>query len=137
MGLKVGATIELPAAALMAGHISKQSDFFSIDLNMLTQTTNGMSIDDINSFLPAYTQYDILKDNPFQVLSLPVKELISTAIHFGKMTRPDLMIGVCGTHASDPVNVDFALSVALNFITCTPFGVPIARLTLAQQALKR
>ena len=132
---KVGAVIELPAAALMAGHISKQSDFFSIDINMLTQTTNGMSVDDINSYLPSYTQYDILKDNPFQILSVPVKELIATTVHFGKLTRPDLQIGICGDHTSDPANVDFAFYADLNFITCTPFGVPIAKLAVAQKKL--
>ncbi len=135
-GFRVGAVIELPAAALMAGHISKQSDFFSIDINMLTQTTNGMSVDDINLFLPSYTQYDILKDNPFQILSLPVRELIATAVHFGKMTRPDLEIGLCGDHAADPTNVEFALDTDLNFVTCSPFGVPIAKLSVAQRMLK-
>ena len=132
---KVGAAIELPAAALMAGHLSKQSDFFSIDTNMLTQTTNGMSVDDINSFLPSYTQYDILKDNPFQILSMPVKELIAATVHFGKLTRPDLQIGICGDNASDPANVNFAFAVNLNFITCNPFGVPIAKLAVAQKNL--
>lgn len=133
---RVGAVIEVPAAALMAGHISKQSDFFILDINMLTQTTNGMSTDDINMFLPSYTQYDILKDNPFQVLSMPVKELISATVHFGKMTRPDLGIGISGDHASDPVNVEFAMRSKLDFITCSPFGVPIAKLAVAQHMLK-
>lgn len=134
---RVGASIELPAAALSAGHISKQSDYFSIDINMLTQTTNGMSTEDINLFLPSYTQYDILKDNPFQILSLPVKELIDTAVHFGKMTRPDLKIGLCGDNASDPANMDFAHKSALNFVTCTPYGVPIAKLAAVQQVLNK
>ncbi|MCZ6532497.1 MAG: PEP-utilizing enzyme [SAR324 cluster bacterium] len=132
---RVGAVIELPAAALMAGHISKQSDFFSIDINMLTQTTTGMSADDINTFLPSYTQYDILKDNPFQILSLPVKELITATVHYGKLTRPDLEIGICGDHASDPANVGFAIGADLNFLTCSPFGVPIAKLAVAQAVL--
>lgn len=133
---KVGAAIELPAAALMAGHLSKQSDFFSIDISMLTQTTNGMSVDDINSYLPSYTQYDILKDNPFQILSLPVKELIATTMHFGKLTRPDMQIGICGDNAADPANVEFAFTEKLDFITCNPFGVPIAKLAVAQKSLK-
>jgi pyruvate,orthophosphate dikinase len=132
---KVGAAIELPAAALMAGHLSKQSDFFSIDISMLTQTTNGMSVDDINSYLPSYTQFDILKDNPFQILSLPVKELIATTVHFGKLTRPDIQIGICGDNAADPANVEFAFSEDLNFVTCNPFGVPIAKLAVAQKIL--
>jgi pyruvate,orthophosphate dikinase len=135
-GYKVGAVIELPAAALMAGHLSKQSDFFSIDINMLTQTTTGIAVDDINTFLPSYTQYDILKDNPFQILSVPVKELIATTVHFGKLTRPDLAIGISGDHASDPANVEFALNTSLDFVTCGSMGVPIAKLSVAQQVLK-
>jgi len=130
--LKVGAGIELPAAALMSGHMAKQSDFFSIDTNMLTQTTNGMSQADLNTFLPAFNQYDILKDNPFQILSTPVKELIGATSHFGKMTRPDIQIGLCGDHASDPGNIEFAFRSRVNFVTCTPNGVPIAKLALAQ-----
>ena len=132
-----GAAIELPAAALMAGHLSKQSDFFSIDTNMLTQTTNGMSADDINMFLPSYTQYDILKDNPFQILSTAVKELIGSTVHFGKLTRPDMTIGISGDHASDPANVDFSFETSLDFITCSPFGVPIAKLSAAQKFLRK
>jgi len=119
----------------MAGHLAKQSDFFSIDIDMLTQTTNGMSTDDINLFLPSYTQYDILKDNPFQILSMPVKELIGSTLHFGKITRPDLQIGMAGVHASDPANIDFALRSGLNFVSCSPFGVPIAKLAVTQRGM--
>jgi pyruvate,orthophosphate dikinase len=133
----IGVMIELPAAALMAGHMAKQSELFSIDTNMLTQTTNGMSHDDVNLFLPSFNQYDILKDNPFQILSTPVKELISTAAHFGKITRPDIQIGLCGDHASDPVNIEFAFNTKLNFVTCTPYGVPIAKLAVAQYLLNK
>ena len=132
---RVGAVIELPAAALMAGHLAKQSDFFNIDIDMLTQTTNGMSADDINLFLPSYTQYDILKDNPFQILSMPVKELIGSTVHFGKITRPDLQIGMAGVHASDPANIEFALRSGLNFVSCSPFGVPIAKLAVTQRGM--
>jgi pyruvate,orthophosphate dikinase len=133
----VGSVIELPAAALMAGHMAKQSDFFGIDTDMLTQTTNGMSKDDVNMFLPSYTQYDILKDDPFQILSMPVKELIGATVHFGKITRPDMQIGMLGEHASDPVNITFALNTNLNFVTCSPYGVPIAKLAVAQHVLKQ
>jgi pyruvate,orthophosphate dikinase len=133
--IPVGAVIELPAASLMAGHMAKQSDFFSIDTNMLTQTTNGMSQDDVNTFLPSFNQYDILKDNPFQILSTPVRELITATAHFGKMTRPDIRIGLCGDHASDPVNIEFAFRTKLNFVTCGPYGVPIAKLAVAQYLL--
>jgi pyruvate,orthophosphate dikinase len=133
----VGAVIELPAAALMAGHMAKQSDFFGIDTDMLTQTTNGMSKDDVNMFLPSYTQYDILKDDPFQILSMPVKELIGATVHFGKMTRPDMEIGLMGQHASDPLNITFALNTQLTFVTCSPYGVPIAKLAVAQHSIKQ
>ena len=134
---RVGAVIELPAASLMAGHMAKQSDFFAIDTNMLTQTTNGMSQDDVNTFLPAFNQYDILKDHPFQILSTPVKELISATMHFGKMTRPDIHIGLSGDHASDPANIDFAFATKLNFVSCTPYGVPIAKLAVAQYMIDK
>ena len=80
----------------MAGHLAKQSEFFLIDFTMLTQTSNGMSADDMNTFLPAYNQYDIFKDNPFEVLSTPVKELISAVMQYGRMTRPDIEIGGSG-----------------------------------------
>ena len=133
--VRIGAVIELPAASLMAGHMAKQSDYFSIDTNMLTQTTSGISQDDVNTFLPAFNQYDILKDNPFQILSTPVKELITATAHFGKMTRPDIQIGLSGDHASDPVNIEFAFRTKLNFVTCTPYGVPIAKLAVAQYLL--
>lgn len=133
---RIGASIELPAAALMAGHMAKQSAFFTIDTDMLTQTANGMSNADVNSFLPSYTQYDIFKDDPFQILATPVKELITATTQFGKMTRPDLQIGLSGKHASDPVNIEFAFDSKLNFVSCTPFGVPIAKLAVAQHHLK-
>jgi pyruvate,orthophosphate dikinase len=134
--MQVGASIELPAAALMAGHMAKQSEFFSIDTHMLTQTTNGMSFDDVNMFLPSYTQYDILKENPFQVLSTAVKELVTSAVNLGKITRPDISIGLSGDHVSDPVNIEFAFRSNLGFVTCSPYGVPIAKLAVAQHMVK-
>lgn len=133
--IRIGAMIELPAAALMAGHMAKQSDFFTIDTTMLTQTTNGMSQDDVNTFLPSFNQYDILKDNPFQILSTPVKELINAAVHFGKITRPDMMIGLSGDHGSDPVNIEFAFRTKLDSVTCNPYAVPIAKLAVAQHMM--
>ena len=136
MKYSVGASIELPAAAIMAGHLAKQSDFFSMDINMLTQTTNGMSMDDINLFLPSYTQYDILEADPFLVLSLPVKELIFTAIQYGRMIRPDLRVGLSGDSVSDAANMEFAHETKLDFVTCSPYGVPVAKLSAVQKALK-
>jgi pyruvate,orthophosphate dikinase len=135
--LRVGAVIELPAASLMAGHMAKQSDFFTIDIGMLTQTTNGISQDDVNTFLPSFSQYDILKDNPFQILSMPVKELINATAHFGKLVRPDIQIGLSGDHASDPLNIEYAFRTKLNSVTCGPYGVPIAKLAVAQYLLSR
>jgi pyruvate,orthophosphate dikinase len=116
--------------------MAKQSDVFYIDTHMLTQTTNGMSFDDVNMFLPSYTQYDILKDNPFQILSTPVKELITATVHLGKITRPDIQIGLSGDHASDPVNIEFAFRSSLGFVTCNPYGVPIAKLAVALHMVK-
>ena len=133
---RVGAMIELPAAALMAGHMAKQSDFFAIGTHILTQTTTGMSHDDINMFLPSFTQYDILRDNPFQILTAPVKQLIGLAKDFGCITRPDLKVGLCGPHASDPMNIEFAFETKLDFVSCNPYGVPIAMLAVAQHSIK-
>jgi pyruvate,orthophosphate dikinase len=134
---RIGVLIELPAAALMAGHMAKQSDFFVVGTQILTQTTAGMSYDDINSFLPSFTQYDILRDNPFQILTNPVKQLIALAREFGVITRPDLKVGLCGGHASDPANIEFAINSKLDFASCNPYGVPIAMLAVAQHAIKR
>ena len=132
---RIGVMIELPAAALMAGHMAKQSDFFAIGTQTLTQTTAGMSYDDINMFLPSFTQYDILRDNPFQILTTPVKQLISLAKDFGTITRPDLKVGLCGSHAADPVNIEFAFQTKLDFVSCNPYGVPIAMLVVAQHRI--
>jgi len=134
--IRIGAMIELPAAALMAGHMAKQSDFFAIGTEILTQTTTGMSLDDINMFLPSFTQYDILRDNPFQILTTPVKQLIAVAKDFGSITRPDLKVGLCGHHASDPINIEFAFQTKLDFVSCNPYGVPIAMLAVAQHVIK-
>jgi pyruvate,orthophosphate dikinase len=133
---RVGVTIELPAAALMAGHMAKQSDFFAIGTQILTQTTTGMSYDDVNTFLPSFTQYDILRDNPFQILTAPVKQLIALARDFGTITRPDLKVGLSGIHASDPANIEFAFNTKLDFASCNPYGVPIAMLAVAQHIIQ-
>ena len=132
---KVGTMIELPSAALSAGHIAKQAEFFSFGTNDLTQTTHGLSRDDINSFLPSYTHYDILQDNPFQILTNPVKELITIATQTGRLTRPDLKIGLCGEHATNPNNIEYCIEAGLNYVSCSPYGVPLATLAVAQHNL--
>jgi pyruvate,orthophosphate dikinase len=133
---RIGAMIELPAAALSAGHMAKQSDFFVIGTQTLTQTATGMSYDDINMFLPSFTQYDILRDNPFQILTPPVKQLIALARDFGTITRPDLKVGLAGAHASDPANIEFAFNTKLDFASCNAYGVPIAMLAVAQHVIQ-
>jgi len=133
---RIGAMIELPAAALSAGHMAKQSDFFVIGTQTLTQMTSGMSYDDINTFLPSFTQYDILRDNPFQILTPPVKQLIGLAREFGTITRPDLKVGLAGAHAADPANIEFAFNTKLDFASCNPYGVPIAMLAVAQHVIQ-
>ena len=133
---RVGASIEMPAAAMMAGHLAKQSDFFLVDALMLTQNTIGVDLEDLNTFLPAFTQYDIFKENPFEILAPPVKQLLAMVIHLGRLTRPDLEIGICGNNIYDPRNIDFAFNADVHFVATNPHGVPVARLAAAQQMLK-
>ncbi len=137
LNYRVGAVIDLPAATLMAGHLAKQAEFFVIDFTMLTQTANGMSADDLNTFLPAYNQYDILKDNPFEVLSVPVKELVSAVVQYGRMIRPDIEIGGVGSYVYEPENIDFAYKTGLDFVVSAPYGVPIAKLSAMKLDIAR
>ncbi len=135
--VKIGAMIELPAAALSAADIAKQAEFFSFGTNDLTQTTMGLSRDDINSFLPAYTEMDVWKSDPFQNLLDPVKKLIDQAIQDGRQVRPDLDVGICGEHGANPKVIKYCLEIGMNYISCSPFGIPIAILAVAQSNLKR
>jgi pyruvate,orthophosphate dikinase len=134
---RIGTMIELPAAALGAGEIARYAQFFSFGTNDLTQTTLGLSRDDFNSFMPDYTQFDILNGNPFQMLDQGVKELIEVAVHRGRLTRPDLVTGLCGEHGAIPENIRFCMDVGLNYVSCSPYSVPIANLTIAQMNLER
>ncbi len=129
---KIGTMIELPAAALGAGEIAKYAQFFSFGTNDLTQTTTGLSRDDFNSFMPDYTQFDLLEGNPFQMLNPHVKELIATAVRRGNMTRPDLKKGLCGEHGAIPENIKFCMDIGLNYVSCSSYSVPIANLAVAQ-----
>ncbi len=132
----VGTMIELPAAALGAGAIAQYAEFFSFGTNDLTQTTYGLSRDDINSFFPSYSLYDLMKNNPFKVLGEQVKELIETASLRGRLTRPDIKMGLCGEHGADPENIEFCIRVGLNYVSCSAYSIPLAKLAVAQHQLK-
>lgn len=133
---KVGTMIELPASALSADEIAKYAQFFSFGTNDLTQTTLGLSRDDFNSFMPDYTMYDLIDGNPFAVLDSRVRDLIEIAIQRGKLTRPDLHLGLCGEHGARPENVRFCMEAGLNYVSCSSYSVPIALLSIAQVELE-
>ena len=133
---KVGTMVELPAAALLSGDLARYAEFFSYGTNDLTQTTNGLSRDDINSFFPAYTEYDLLPNNPFQVLGKPVKELIEISSSRARLTRPNIKLGLCGEHGADPANIQFCKEAGLQYVSCSAYSVPIAILAVAQGNLE-
>jgi pyruvate,orthophosphate dikinase len=133
----VGTMIELPRAALTADEIAKEAEFFSFGTNDLTQTTFGLSRDDAGRFLPFYVESGILKDDPFQVLDQDgVGRLIEVAVKLGRGTRPELKVGICGEHGGESSSVKFCHHAGLNYVSCSPFRVPIARLAAAQAALE-
>jgi len=134
---KTGTMIELPAAALSAGEIARYSEFFSFGTNDLTQTTLGISRDDFNSFMPDYSLFDLVEGNPFSSLVTPVKELVDMAVRRGRMTRPTLVAGLCGEHGANPDNVRFCMNAGLNYVSCSPYSVPIACLAIVQIELER
>ncbi len=133
----VGTMIELPRACVTAGQIAAHADFFSFGTNDLTQTAFGFSRDDAEGkFLPFYIQEKILSENPFMVLDREgVGELISQAVGAGRAVRPDLKLGICGEHGGEPSSIEFCHRAGLNYVSCSPFRVPIARLAAAQAAL--
>ena len=134
---KVGTMIEIPRAALTADRIASSAEFFSFGTNDLTQMTFGYSRDDIASFLPVYLEKKILKVDPFQVLDQNgVGQLVRMATEKGRAVRPDLKCGICGEHGGEPSSVKFCHRVGLNYVSCSPFRVPIARLAAAQAALE-
>jgi pyruvate,orthophosphate dikinase len=133
---QVGTMIELPRAALMAGEIAQTAEFFSYGTNDLTQTTFGISRDDAASFLGTYTAKGILAVDPFMSIDQQgVGELIRIANERGRKTRKNLKLGICGEHGGDPASVGFCHEVGLDYVSCSPFRVPIARLAAAQAAL--
>jgi len=134
---KVGTMIEIPRAALTANRIATSAEFFSFGTNDLTQMTFGYSRDDIASFLPIYLEKKILKTDPFQVLDQKgVGQLVQMAVERGRSVRPDLKCGICGEHGGEPSSVEFCHRTGLNYVSCSPFRVPIARVAAAQAALR-
>lgn len=134
----VGTMIEIPRAAITADHIAKEADFFSFGTNDLTQLTLGYSRDDVGKFLPDYLKNGILKNDPFQILDRNgVGQLIKTGVEKGRSTKPDLKIGICGEHGGEPSSVEFFDSLKLNYVSCSPYRVPIARIAAAQANIRR
>ncbi len=132
----VGTMIEVPRGALTADEIAQTAEFFSFGTNDLTQMCLGMSRDDSGSFLPAYQQAEIIKTNPFASIDTTgVGQLMHTGVTKGRSTKPDLKIGICGEHGGDPSSIMFCHKIGLNYVSCSPFRVPIARLAAAQAAL--
>jgi pyruvate,orthophosphate dikinase len=133
----VGTMIEIPRAALMADQIAQVAQFFSFGTNDLTQMTFGFSRDDAGKFLPYYLSKKILSAEPFQTLDQEgVGQLVDMGIRRGRATRPDLKVGICGEHGGDPRSVEFCHKVNMNYVSCSPYRVPIARLAAAQAAVK-
>ncbi|MGE5577930.1 MAG: pyruvate, phosphate dikinase [Syntrophothermus sp.] len=140
-GLKIdymiGTMIEMPRAALIADKIAEEAEFFSFGTNDLTQLTLGFSRDDAGKFLPSYLERNILEKDPFQTLDqVGVGEMIKIASERGRKTRPGLEIGICGEHGGDPASVEFCHNVGMDYVSCSPFRVPVARLAAAQAQIK-
>lgn len=137
MKYEVGTMIEIPRAALTADEIAKEAEFFSFGTNDLTQMTFGFSRDDAGKFLNYYYENKIYESDPFAHLDQKgVGKLVEMAVKLGRQTRPDIHLGICGEHGGDPTSVEFCHRVGLNYVSCSPFRVPIARLAAAQAAIK-
>ena len=135
---EVGTMIEIPRAALTADEIAKDADFFCFGTNDLTQMTFGFSRDDAGKFLESYYKQKIFESDPFAKLDRAgVGKLMDMAIRLGRPVNPKLHIGICGEHGGDPYSVEFCNELGLDYVSCSPFRVPIARLAAAQAALKR
>jgi len=134
---QVGTMIEIPRAALRAKEIAKSAEFFSFGTNDLTQMTYGLSRDDSGSFLGDYMSRGIITNDPFVTLDADgVGELVQIASDRGRATRADIKLGICGEHGGDPASIAFCESVGLDYVSCSPYRVPVARLAAAQAALR-
>ena len=137
LNIPIGTMIEIPRAALTADEVAKYADFFSFGTNDLTQMTFGYSRDDVNGFLPDYLSQELLPCDPFQSLDTTgVGQLVTMGVEKGRRTSGDLKIGICGEHGGDPASITFCHATGLNYVSCSPFRVPIARLAAAQAALE-
>ena len=135
---KVGTMIEVPRAAILADQIAEEADFFSFGTNDLTQMTFGYSRDDAVKFLPAYVENGILKQDPFQVLDEEgVGQLVQAGVRLGRMVNEGLKIGICGEHGGDPSSINFAYNTGLDYVSCSPFRVPVAHVASAQATLRK
>ncbi|HUF11121.1 MAG TPA: putative PEP-binding protein, partial [Rhodothermales bacterium] len=133
----VGTMIEIPRAALRAGDIAEEAEFFSFGTNDLTQMAFGYSRDDVSKFLPTYIEMKILPEDPFQSLDQTgVGELVSLGVERGRAVNEGLKVGICGEHGGDPASVHFFYSAGMDYVSCSPYRVPIARLAAAQASLK-
>jgi pyruvate,orthophosphate dikinase len=132
----VGTMIEIPRACVVADKIADVADFFSFGTNDLTQTTMGMSRDDSGSFIPTYQEHEIVKQNPFAVIDQEgVGALMEMAVKKAKSVKPKIKLGICGEHGGEPSSVHFCHKIGLNYVSCSPYRVPVARLAAAQAAL--
>src|SRR5690606_37995957 len=132
-----GTMSEWPRAALTADEIAEEAEFFSFGTNDLTQMTFGFSRDDIGTFLPVYLEKGVLEKDPFQTIDQKgVGELVRMGVEKGRSRRPDLKVGICGEHGGDPASVDFCHRVGLDYVSCSPYRVPVARLAAAQAQLR-
>ena len=137
LDISIGTMIEIPRAALTADEVAKYADFFSFGTNDLTQMTFGYSRDDVNGFLPDYLSQELLPCDPFQSLDTTgVGQLVTMGVEKGRQTSGDLKVGICGEHGGDPASISFCHAAGLNYVSCSPFRVPIARLAAAQAALE-
>ena len=134
---EVGTMVEIPRACLTADEMAKEAEFFCFGTNDLTQMTFGFSRDDAGKFLDAYYMAKIYENDPFAKLDQNgVGKLMEMAVKLGKATRPDMHLGICGEHGGDPASVEFCHEIGLDYVSCSPFRVPIARLAAAQAAIK-
>jgi pyruvate,orthophosphate dikinase len=134
---KVGTMIEIPRAALTADEIAKEAEFFSFGTNDLTQMAFGYSRDDVGKFVPEYVEKGILENDPFQALDQTgVGQLVEMGVKKGRASRKDLKVGICGEHGGEPSSIDFCHRVGMDYVSCSPFRVPIARLSAAHAKIK-